>query len=445
MELDPKQQSAQAPTIERSQAEPEEIDGLPAEVGPGSILGSYRILDVLGEGGFGQVFLAEHMAIGRRVALKLLRPEHASNRNSVARFFGEARAVNKIAHKNIVEVTDLVQDVEGRAFIIMELLQGITLAQLMGEIGRVPVPRAIAIARQIAKALGAAHAQGVIHRDLKPENVFLVEQDGVQDFVKLMDFGVAKLVSDAPASERVTREGMLVGTPGYMAPEQARGDALDHRADIYAFGLLLYEIISGSNPMFGASVLETLTNQVQKRAPALERATREAHQITPRLSALVASCIAKDPHKRPQEMRHVLVEFEEIDREIARGATVRKPRHLMLAVAILSVLTSAAALTWMVAAPTRAQIEAPKKPAVPEPEESHVAPEPPQAQEAPQATEPAAPAPKEEPKKALAPVPTKTMPKANASALKKPRSKPKRSDPKKPLGRDDVLDPFAAP
>ena len=189
----------------------------------GKVLGSYELLDLLGEGGMGRVYLAQHRMIGRRVALKLLRPEYSAKRDAVHRFFQEARAVNAIGHENIVDITDYVELDSGETFFIMELLIGDTLADLLRASDRpIPLHRAMQIALQVCDALIAAHSKSIVHRDLKPDNIFIVDKDD-KDFVKLLDFGVAKLFGDTSNSYE-TQVGSVIGTPAYMSPEQASGN-----------------------------------------------------------------------------------------------------------------------------------------------------------------------------------------------------------------------------
>ena len=186
-------------------------------VASGSIIGNYRVLKKIGTGGMGAVYLAEHPLIGKRVALKVIHRELASNRDVVQRFFQEARAVNRIGSEHIVEIHDFGQTPEGDHFYMMEYLVGETLAQVLGRDRAFDVMRALHIGAQIAQALGAAHGAGVIHRDLKPDNVMLVMRGGDRDFVKLLDFGLAKMF--AAHSVVTTAVGVLLGTPQYMSPE----------------------------------------------------------------------------------------------------------------------------------------------------------------------------------------------------------------------------------
>src|SRR5687767_4821987 len=185
----------------------------------GAMLGAYRIEKLLGEGAMGEVFKAMHVALARPVAIKTLKAAVA-DRELTQRFFNEARAVNVIRHENIVECTDLVNDPEGRSYIVMELLDGRTLRDAIIADGRLSLDRTVHIAMQIADAIGAAHAKGIIHRDLKPDNIFLITRAGSSDYVKVLDFGIARLLDTSPAivdaSVITTRTGMMMGAPAYM-------------------------------------------------------------------------------------------------------------------------------------------------------------------------------------------------------------------------------------
>ena len=216
-------------------------------VASGSIIGNYRVLKKIGTGGMGAVYLAEHPLIGKRVALKVIHRELASNRDVVQRFFQEARAVNRIGSEHIVEIHDFGQTPEGDHFYMMEYLVGETLAQVLGRDRAFDVMRALHIGAQIAQALGAAHGAGVIHRDLKPDNVMLVMRGGDRDFVKLLDFGLAKMF--AAHSVVTTAVGVLLGTPQYMSPEQVRcAKNVDVRTDVWSLGVTLYELVTGLTP-----------------------------------------------------------------------------------------------------------------------------------------------------------------------------------------------------
>lgn len=273
----------------------------------GQTLGSYRILELIGKGGMGFVYRAEHTKLGREVALKLLRPEFAKRRDAVTRFFQEARTVNRIRHINIVDVTDLVELPDGTTFIIMELLHGESLGRWAR---RDPGQhRILSVLIQICEGLAAAHSVGIIHRDLKPDNVLIVSGPHGEELVKLLDFGVAKLVHrEDDDVGLVTAEGALIGTPAFMSPEQAGGMAVDHRSDVYSVGAIMYELFCGQ-PMFkGRSFGEYVRKHLTEQPPR-PSTTPGGAEIDPRLEAAVLRAIEKDPGLRfdhIQDLREVL-------------------------------------------------------------------------------------------------------------------------------------------
>ncbi len=276
----------------------------------GEIFGHYRVIKLLGEGGMGKVYQAKHMTLGRQVAIKVLLPESARNQDTVQRFFQEAQTVNQINHENIVEIFDFVaeelRDGTPRAYCVMELLEGHNLADML-EQTPLPVVRVLSIGKQVASALAAAHKVGVVHRDIKPDNVFVLSRPGRPDFVKLLDFGVAKLTqpltSVVPGPKTI--EGAIIGTPMYMAPEQASGDRVDERSDIYSLGVMLYQLLSGRLPFdaktFGQLVAKIMTEQV----PSLPSNTAGGEPIPKELSEFVLRCLTKAPRERPQTMVEV--------------------------------------------------------------------------------------------------------------------------------------------
>jgi serine/threonine-protein kinase len=277
----------------------------------GDWLGSYQILQKIGSGGMGEVYLAQHPLIGRRVAIKMLLPEYSSDPDTLARFFNEARATTQIRHPGIVDILDFGMHPSGGAYIIMEMLGGETLAATLKRLVRLPVEGVIGLARQIAQAVGAAHAHHVIHRDLKPDNVFLVPDPtsplGLQ--VKVLDFGIAKLASDAGANVK-TKTGTMMGTPLYMSPEQCSGKGqVDARTDIYALGCMMYEMACGRPPFLGRTLFEVITAQLtQKPQPP--------RVFTPTLpgdlEVVIMRALAKNPAQRPQSMSELVGELDRI-------------------------------------------------------------------------------------------------------------------------------------
>ena len=269
-------------------------------------MGSYRLLKQIGEGGMGRVFIAEHVRLGRKVALKVLRTEFSGNPEAVKRFFAEARAVNCISHENIIEVSDFVENPHGSSFYIMELLYGMNLGALEKREGILNLARSLPIAIQVCGALGAAHQVGIVHRDLKPDNIFLIEREGRGEFVKLLDFGVAKLMYDTldEASSFRSIAGMVVGTPDYMAPEQAMGQEVNHLADVYSMGVILFEMVSGRRPFIGRTARDIMIQHLNA-LPSLPSLYNPAARIPAPLEELILECLRKDPAKRPSTIHEV--------------------------------------------------------------------------------------------------------------------------------------------
>ncbi len=259
-------------------------------IGEGQKIGNYRILRRLGVGGMGAVYLAEHPLIGKKVALKVIHRELAGNKEVIARFFNEARAVNKIGNEHIVEIHDFGQSDEGEHFYIMEYLEGHTLADVLQHTRVLPVQRALHIAAQIAGGLAAAHSCGIIHRDLKPDNIMLLDRLGDHDFVKVLDFGLAKMIHDS-ASAKLTAAGVVLGTPQYMSPEACESKRdIDHRSDIYCLGILLFQMVTGQVPFEGQSMGEILVKHVSAAPPAPRGLNPE---IPPSVEQIILRCLAK--------------------------------------------------------------------------------------------------------------------------------------------------------
>jgi len=229
----------------------------------GSVLGNYRIEAELSTGGMGAVYRARHEIIDRAVAVKVLRPELSGDPELVSRFVNEAKAASAIQHPSIIDVYDFGYTPDGQAYLVMELLDGESLAQRITRRRRLPASEAVEITRGIASALSAAHAKGIVHRDLKPDNVFLVSDPDLGERAKVLDFGVAKLLDAANDAAQYTQTGALMGTPLYMAPEQAQAArSIDERADLYSLGCILYELLTGQPPFRGEGAGEIITMQM---------------------------------------------------------------------------------------------------------------------------------------------------------------------------------------
>jgi len=294
-------------------------DAVPLEDAPegddplvGQVLaGSYEVTRVLGEGGMGRVYEARHTRLsGKRFAVKLLHPDLARQPDVVTRFQREAEAASGISHANVVGVHDVNSTPDGQPYIVAELLQGEELGEYLERVGKVSFGDAVRIARQVCRALGAAHAQGIVHRDVKPENVFLTGDVARIEAgtVKVIDFGISKVAT--AGGESLTKTGMVMGTPDYMAPEQARGDRVDARADVYAVGAILYRSLTGRKPFEGLDPMATLT-AVLTTEP--ERPTALEPTIPLALELVVQRAMAKAPKDRYQtmeELEHDLAAFD---------------------------------------------------------------------------------------------------------------------------------------
>jgi eukaryotic-like serine/threonine-protein kinase len=271
------------------------------------LLGRYSVTRKIGQGGMGAVYEATHTLIGKRVAVKVLLDKYARREQVVARLEQEARLASSIGHEHIIDITDFGTTHDGRTFVVMEFLEGESLAECLSREGPLPETRILQIAYQIASALGAAHAKGIVHRDVKPENVFLLRRKD-QDFIKVVDFGISKSMrASQPGEEespRLTQTGMVLGTPLYMSPEQARGDEeLDHRIDIYALGVIMYELATGQVPYLGTNYL-SIISQVLNDEPARPRQLRP--ELSEEFEAVVLRLLDKDRERRYQTTEDVV-------------------------------------------------------------------------------------------------------------------------------------------
>ena len=266
---------------------------------PGTVIANrYKLLRLVATGGMGAVYEGEHTGVGRRVAIKVLQTQYASNAAVLGRFVAEARAAAAIGHENIVDILDIGTH-EGQAFIVMELLKGESLASRIERTGKLGPDAAAHVMQQTLSALRAAHAMGIVHRDLKPDNVFLTNKAGVTDFVKLLDFGVSKFTGEGQFSRARTRTS-VIGTPLYMSPEQAtaRRD-VDPRADIYSAGVMLYEMTTGQVPFEAESTVELLATIIFR--PAGELSARDRNpSLSPEFEAVIAKAMAKEREDRFQ-------------------------------------------------------------------------------------------------------------------------------------------------
>ena len=268
------------------------VDGLLA---PGTVLADrYRIEKLLGQGGMGAVYLAEHVHMRKHFAVKVLHKDMCENPEVVSRFEREAVAAGAITHPNVAAATDFGRLASGAFFLVLEYVPGKSLREVI-DLGPLDAERAKKIAIEILGAVGAAHAKGIIHRDLKPENVMLLEREGDPEFVKVLDFGIAKVEASRAPGQILTQMGAIFGTPDYMAPEQALGETVDARADVYSVGVILYEMLAGTRPFQGGAVT-ILTQRIVKDAPPLPDALIAT--LDPALVATVQKLLAKLPVDR---------------------------------------------------------------------------------------------------------------------------------------------------
>jgi eukaryotic-like serine/threonine-protein kinase len=315
-----------APTMLGPGSAPGAAPPAPAVVAPlipggdlpaGFIVGEYKIEKVLGRGGMGTVYAGVQPVIEKHVAIKLLNAQFSADANLVRRFVDEARAVNRIRHANIIDIFSFGQlpAPDARQYFVMEYLEGKTLAERMekGDLSGDDMPTFLT---QICDALDAAHGENIVHRDLKPENVWIVTPKRGKPFVKLLDFGIAKLLSSGERS--TTQTGMVMGTPHYMSPEQCHGKTVDHRTDIYAMGVMLYQLYSGRLPFTGETFAEILAKQIVDTPDPPSKYA----QIPAELDKLIMRCLSKDPAGRPQTAK----ELGQLLGSILAGAAARVQR-----------------------------------------------------------------------------------------------------------------------
>lgn len=274
----------------------------------GRVIGSYQITGLLGSGGMGKVFKAKHLKIGKEIAIKLLNKEHSADADSVARFFREARVVNEIHHENIIDTLDFGQTPEGESYLLMELLQGRSLTDALRTTSNAPMPpkRLGHIALQICSALHAAHQKNIIHRDIKTDNIFLLTRANQKDFVKVLDFGIARVAKEDASV--ATNTGTVLGTPLYISPEQALGQKVGPQSDIYSLGVMLYLMATGAAPFHDPNPISlAMLHVLMKPTPPKEKVS----SIEDKLNDTILRCLEKKLPDRYASMWELAVDLGE--------------------------------------------------------------------------------------------------------------------------------------
>jgi serine/threonine-protein kinase len=281
--------------------------------------GRYKIERVLGEGGMGIVYKAVHTTLGKPLAIKVLRPEVSKNEEIVQRFRQEAQSASQIGNPHIIDISDFGTLADGSTYFVMEFLTGKSLTAAQAD-GKFSLARTIHVVRQLAGALGAAHDIGIVHRDLKPDNVQLVERGGQKDFVKVLDFGIAKV---GGSTSKLTQAGQVFGTPHYMSPEQCAGTNVDQRTDIYAVGVMLYEMACNKVPFDADNLMGILTKHLYEN-PIAPHELAPAVDVPPALEAVILKCLQKKPEARYQTMAELSADLDAIERGQAPRAVIDK-------------------------------------------------------------------------------------------------------------------------
>jgi tRNA A-37 threonylcarbamoyl transferase component Bud32 len=319
---------------------------MPVELAPGTLIDNYRIECKLGAGGMGTVYGATHEVIRKRAALKVLNMEHTHKVETVERFMQEARAVNEIGHPNIVDIFSTGTLEDGRAYFAMEWLHGESLGTRIKR-SRLNLDEILNVIEEVADALHAAHDKGIIHRDLKPDNVFLVELPHGKHGVKLLDFGIAKLNVEGDMRIERTRTGIMMGTPLYISPEQARGKSVDHRTDIYALGALGYELIDGRPPFDADNVSEIIAMHLTQAPPSAKTMPRDVPRA---LRDVIVRMLSKDAALRPSlaEVRSVISHVRDGTANRLFVPTANRRRTGLVAVAAIAAAVVVAATSFAV-------------------------------------------------------------------------------------------------
>ena len=267
----------------------------------------YHVTKKLGEGGMGQVYLAEHVKMGRRSAIKVMNPAMVHDPDAVARFNREASNASRITHPNVCAIYDFGETPDGLIYLAMEFIEGEPLTDLLEREGALPVPRAVTIFLQVAEALQAAHDLSIVHRDLKPDNIMLTRRKSGADVVKVVDFGIAKAVGGDQPGQKVTKTGLVIGTPEFMSPEQLSGDALDGRSDLYSLALVFYRMLCGKLPFDATTVQETMIKRLTDEPTKLAEA-RPDLTFPPGLQPVLDTALARSPVERYQTVAKFAVD-----------------------------------------------------------------------------------------------------------------------------------------
>ena len=286
------------------------------------IFGDYIIRKQLGEGGMGAVYLVENVNIDQKIAIKVLHPESAQNDELLQRFNREAKAISRLTHPNIIRVFIFGKTEEGLIYLAMEFVEGRPLRDVIFEQKQLDELRAINIMRQTLHALAEAHDLGIVHRDLKPDNIMLTRWRGVDDFVKVLDFGIAKVQEkDGEAQRKLTQAGIVYGTPEYLSPEQAAAKGIDGRSDLYSMGIILYEMMTGVVPFTGHTALSILSGHVYQEPP--DPASVASRAIHPDMVRIIKKAIEKKPQNRYQNAMEFLADLEELESKLRGGRATR--------------------------------------------------------------------------------------------------------------------------
>jgi serine/threonine-protein kinase len=273
--------------------------------------GRYHVLSIIAQGGMGVVYRCKHRTIDKAVAIKILRPDLATDRDVTERFLIEAKAASSIGNRHIIDVTDFGELADGAMYLAMEFLEGVPLSRRLRQEPRLTVSEIIGITRQIAEGLHAAHEGGIVHRDLKPDNIFLIQEDTGAYFVKILDFGIAKVSS---TQSKLTRAGKIFGTPHYMAPEQGSGSSVDRRTDVYSLGVILYEMASGHIPFDAENPLGILTQHMYVPPIPPNERPDAVQQIPVGLEAVILKCLSKDPEHRYMTMQELAEDLMRVEK-----------------------------------------------------------------------------------------------------------------------------------